>query len=268
MDQNLERLLAAMRQGADRGAELLITPECVLDGYGLDEVGGAAERTAALAQPLDGKYVTAVRRLAGELQVDVVLGFSEQAEAGKIYNSAAFIGRAGEILWVYRKIHCRNFERLDGTGCFTTGRQFHVARRPYRQGECHVGAMICFDREITESVRCLRSMRAQFVACPLATDTFGFAGGTRADNEMITRCRAAENEVCIAVVNHAGRFNGGSYVVGPEGEVICALGPAAEVGVVDVPVGLAAKLHADPYGWMGWGYRQPPVYRENCSDGE
>ena len=39
-------------------------------------------------------------------------------------------------------------------------------------------------------------------------------------NELITRCRAAENELFIAVVNHARRFNGGSFLVGPTGEVL------------------------------------------------
>ncbi len=41
-----------------------------------------------------------------------------------------------------------------------------------------------------------------------------------ADNEMVTRVRAAENEVYVAVVNHAGRFNGGSFAVGPGGEAL------------------------------------------------
>lgn len=34
-----------------------------------------------------------------------------------------------------------------------------------------VGLMICFDREVPEGVRCLRSLGAEVVLCPLACDT-------------------------------------------------------------------------------------------------
>ena len=84
-----------------------------------------------------------------------------------------------------------------------------------------------------------------------------------ADNEMITRARAAENELYIAVVNHAGRdMHGHSFIVGPGGERVCQMGTEPGVLVTDVPVGVVAdKFHADPIGWMGWAHRRPDVYR-------
>lgn len=39
-------------------------------------------------------------------------------------------------------------------------------------------------------------------------------------NDMLTRARAAEDETYIAVVNHSGLYNGGSFVAGPSGEWI------------------------------------------------
>ena len=130
-------------------------------------------------------------------------------------------------------------------------------RRGIRPGE--------IDREIVESVRCLRALGADFIACPLATNTYpldaAHEAGIPANNEIITRARAAENEVAIAVVNHAVRFNGGSYVVGALGEKIMQLGAEAQTAVVSVPLSdVRNKLHADPKGWMGWGYRRPEVY--------
>jgi predicted amidohydrolase len=70
----------------------------------------------------------------------------------------------------------------------------------------------------------------------------------RADNEMITR-RAAENEVFIVVVNHAGRFNGGSFAVGPEGELYAQLGAEAEVRVLEVIPNPATGL------MFGWSFK-------------
>jgi predicted amidohydrolase len=122
--------------------------------------------------------------------------------------------------------------------------------------------MICFDREIPETGRCLRAMGAQLVACPLACDTEPLDRHLDyAHNEMVTRCRAAENEVFIAVVNHSGRFNGGSFVVGPGGETVVQLGTEPEVRTVDLPVtGVSDVIHANAFGWMGWGYRKQEVY--------
>jgi predicted amidohydrolase len=145
------------------------------------------------------------------------------------------------------------------------GEQFFVSEQTYSGGSLRVGAMICFDREIVESVRCLRGLHAEFVACPLATNTYPLTGATsshgqKADNELITRARAAENEVYIAVVNHAGRFNGGSYLVGPMGETICQMGEGPEVRTVEVPLGITRNLHNDPLGWMAWHHRRPGGY--------
>jgi predicted amidohydrolase len=83
------------------------------------------------------------------------------------------------------------------------------------------------------------------------------------DNESVTRVRAAENEVHIAVVNHAGRFNGGTFVVGPAGDSLCQLGEKAEFRKVSLPLlEQRKKFHAAPLGWMGWSYLRPEVYRK------
>ena len=64
-------------------------------------------------------------------------------------------------------------------------------------------------------IRCVRSLGAEIVLCPLACDTTPVeASPGYGHNEAITRTRAAENEVFIVVVNHANRFNGGSYCAG------------------------------------------------------
>lgn len=261
LEGNTARTLAALEAAADGGAELAITPECVFHGYGFD---GRDDYLAALtdvAEPVSGERVGRVRELAARTGMHVTLGFAERGEADRIHNSAAMILPTGEIGWVYRKVHCRDFETAGMGGGFTPGDRFHVSDLELPSGRVRVGAVICFDREMTGSLRCLRALGAEFAACPLATNTFGFgAGRGRADNEMVTRVRAAENELPIAVVNHAGRFNGGSFVVGAVGEVLEEMGPGAEVRVIDVDLEAVRRLHANPLGWMGWGFRRPEAY--------
>jgi predicted amidohydrolase len=262
VEGNFRRLLQSLEEAHRQGAELAITPECVLHGYGFEDPDAQGQRLAEVAEPADGPRLRALGDSARQFAMDIVLGFAEKGEGGAIHNSAALLSRRGELLWVYRKVHCRNFETRGRGGPFEPGDRFYVTPLKFREGSFRIGAMICFDREVAESVRCLRSLGAEFIACPLATNTFPmFAPENRADNELITRCRAAENEVFIAVVNHAGRFNGGSFVVGPTGECLCQLGAEAETRVLEVPVGeVQHRFHTRPWGWMGWGYRRPEVY--------
>ena len=271
LDGNADRLLVALDRAAREGAELAVTPECVFHGYG-DPPPGEHVRGPLLdaAETMEGgPRVRAVRAAAARHGMDVVLGFAERSDDGaRLHNTAALIsGRgpdAGGVVYAYRKVHCRPFESAEHQGAFTPGDAFHVAAREYAGGRSRVGTFICFDREIPESARCLRALGAELIACPLATPTYDLyrpPGEGRADNEVITRARAAENEVYIAVVNHAGRFNGGSLVVGPLGEPVAQMGSRAGVLVVDLPLGRVAEHHhADPLGWMGWGYRRPAVY--------
>jgi len=262
LDGNLERTLESLDEAARQGAEFAITPECVLHGYPGGNAKDFKDKLIEASQPLDGEKVAQVRQAAKDNSLDVMFGFAELGDEGRLHNTAALISREGEIVNVYRKVHCRPFEDIRNDGMFTPGDEFWVERVEYGGRRFSIGAMICFDREIPETVRCLRALGAQFIACPLACNTNDmneFADS--ADNEMVTRCRAAENEVFIAVVNHAGRFNGGSFVVGPGGELLAQMDKEPSVLTLDVPIGAIPPLfHDKPLGWMGWGHRRREVY--------
>lgn len=261
---NLRRTLESLEAAADRGAQLAVTPECVLHGYGTDvSQRETRQRLEGVAQRVDGPCLQAVRDLAARRSMAIVIGFAEKGEGGLLHNSAAVITRRGEVADVYRKVHCRHFENVGMDGNFTPGERFVVVDMVCGGVAFRLGVMICFDREIPESVRCLRAMGAELIACPLACQTRSIEKPENfVHNEVVTRCRAAENEVFIAVVNHAGRFNGGSFVVGPGGEALCQMGDEGGVEIVQVPAGMVSrKLHNRPLSWMGWGYRRPEVYR-------
>ena len=269
VETNLNRTLAALDEAAAQGAELAITPECLLHGYGDPKTQNYPQRMLEIAERLDGPNVTTLRQKAKVLGMDVIVRFAERGEGDNLHKAAALISADGEIVSVYRKVHCRPFESIRHEGVFVPGNEFSVTELRYDERAFEIGIMICFDREIPESVRCLRSLGAEFIACPLATDTSDMSKYIDfADNEMITRCRAAENEVFIAVVNHAGgEFGGGSFIVGPGGEKLCQMGSEGGVCVLDVPVGaVREKFHNDPLGWMGWGYRRSDVYERYLNE--
>lgn len=262
LEGNLSRTLAAIEEAKAGGAEVAITPECVLHGYPSGSGEEHRARTREAAELLEGPRLSRVRERARALGIDVVLGFAERGNGGAVHNAAALVTREGEVASIYRKVHLRPFEDASGKGPFSAGDRFEAVERRYGGGAFRVGLMICFDREVPEPARCLRALGAELVACPIATATATASPAPEgADNELVTRCRAAENELFIAIVNHAGRFNGRSYVAGPGGEVLGAMGEGPGVGIVDVPVGiLREKFHGKPFGWMGWGFRRPEVY--------
>ncbi len=262
-EDNLKRTVAAIETAAQKGAEIAVTPECVLLGYPIDDSPAPHSRLLKSAEPLDGPKLQLLRQKAEQLNIYLLLGFAERTPDDKIHNSGALISNKGEILNVYRKVHLRANEDINHLGPFTPGDTFSITTLKLDRRQFSAGTMICFDREIPETVRCLRSLGAEIVFCPMAWYTYDMTKYKNyANNEMLTRCRAAENELFIVVVSHAGRFNGGSFVVGPKGELIHQMGRDAGVHVLDVPVAVSKKFHANPLSWMGWAYRRQNVYNK------
>lgn len=266
VEANIKRTLEAIDTAVEEGAEIAVTPECVFHAYPFDDTHGKSEefreRLFSIAETLDGENLQLFKDKAKARNIYIMVGFVEKGENGSIHNTAALISPAGEYVYVYRKVHCRHFESILHWGYFTQGDDFYVEELRFGDRNYKVGAMICFDREIPETLRCLRALGAEIVLCPLATNTSEMTRyKNRSDNESITRIRATSNEQFIVVVNHAGRFNGGSFIVGPMGELHCQMTDEPGVLTYDVPVGIISqKFHNEPLSWMGWGYRRPEIY--------
>ena len=266
VEANIKRTLEAIDLAADQGAEIAVTPECVFNGYPMDNTKGKSETFRKKlfdgAESLDGEHLQLFKNKAKEKGLYLLVGFVEKGEGNLIHNTAALISPMGEYIYVYRKVHCRHFESINHWGYFSPGSNFYSEELKFKDSKFKVGTIICFDREIPETLRCLRALGAEIVLCPLATDTssvFQIKNGI--DNEAITRVGSTCNEQFIVVVNHAGRFNGGSFIAGPKGEVFCQMTEEPGVLTYDLPVGvISKKFHSEPLGWMGWGYRRPEIY--------
>ncbi|NLD41867.1 MAG: carbon-nitrogen hydrolase family protein [Chloroflexi bacterium] len=212
--RTFEELLA---RAAGRGAQIVCTPECYLDGYvAPDESGWPEPGFRQVAQALDGEYITAARRLAERHGVYLVFGFTERAAAG-CYNSAALIGPGGDLLGCYHKTHL-----LDHDTRYLPGQDLPVWQTPLG---C-LGIMICADRRWPETARTLRLRGAELILNP----TYGM---WHLDNEWWMRTRSYENEcfICFAHPNV-------SLVTSPKGELAAKLqSNLPDVLVHDVDLG-------------------------------
>lgn len=223
---------ALFRRAAERGAQIVCTPECFLDGYvAPDEAGWPEPGFRDVAQTLDGDYLTRARRLAAEHGVHLVFGFTERSEAG-CYNAAALIGPSGEILGVYHKTHL-----LDHDTRYLPGEGLPV----WETALGRIGIMICADRRWPETARTLRLRGAEIIMNP----TYGM---WHLDNEWWMRTRSYENElfICFTHPNVA-------LVTGPKGELAAKLQsnvPDVLIHDIDLAQGLERMVQA----------RRPEIY--------
>ena len=134
-----EKVMQAISEGADKGAELVSFGECLLPGYPfwLELTGGAVFNSPKQKQ-MQAHYLTQainvergdldpICQLAAQRKVTVVLGIAERASdrgGHTIYCSLVTINSAGKIVNVHRKLMPTYEERLawgpgDGHGLRT-----------------------------------------------------------------------------------------------------------------------------------------------------
>ena len=190
VEHNWQLFEKLTKAAAGRGAHIICTPECFLDGYAVcDKENFTDAKFKQISQPLHGPgYVRKASALAKELKIHIVFGFTELAENGS-YNSAAFIDDTGKILGVYHKTHL-DPESQDQH--FLPGQDFPVWNTKLGP----IGIMICADRRWPESARSLKVQGAKLIMNP----TFGMSG---LDNEWWMRTRSYENELYICFTHPA-----------------------------------------------------------------
>jgi predicted amidohydrolase len=207
-----------VRRAASRGCDLLVFPECFVQGYSI------RAEVLALAEARDGPAASNLGALATASGTAIVCGFLERnpADPAHPYNAALVIGRDGRQIGVYRKTHL--FEREHGA--FSRGDDYPVFDVPMgidaSRPPVRVGVSICADIEYPEVARMLALGGAQVVAVPSADmDPY------RAQQAANLASRAIENNVYVALANTVDRrrgttFFGGSGIAGPDGSLVSA----------------------------------------------
>ena len=199
---NYARFEQYARQAAAGGAQLIVTPECYLDGYmGSPKFrpGMTRERMLQLhTEAIDGPTLQMVAALARGLQVHILFGFSERRGDG-LFNTMALFLPDGSLGGRYSKSHPLPGELYDPGGELPV---FDTALG-------RMGVLICFDRQPPENARILALKGAQFIVVP----AFGKVREPM-DEDVLMQARAHENGICII---YASPHN--AFVVGPDGVI-------------------------------------------------
>jgi predicted amidohydrolase len=227
-DANVKELFHAVDEAAKAGCDVLVLPECPLAGWLSPSARSAAEQ---IPGPLTHRFVEAARKH----QMAIVTGLEER-EGSRVYNSAVFIDRHGEILARHRKIN----ELEIGLEVYSRGTALSVFSFEGRT----VALNICADSWTPVMTDALYEMGARilFSPCAWAVEAGGEATNVAWIRETY-RQRAAGRELYIVSANGVGDvtqgpwkgrvLQGNSLVTGPDGEALLK-GPTNEPSLLTV----------------------------------
>jgi predicted amidohydrolase len=212
---NLRTVFDAVEGAARERCDVVVFPEC-------SGVGWCSPDCRSAAEPIPGPLTDALGRRARRHGMAVVIGMEER-EGDRIFNTAAFIGRRGDILARHRKIN-----ELDiGLRFYSRGGSLGVVDFEGRR----VGLDICADSWIPGIVDTLHLMGARLVFSPCAWAVR--PGGEARNIAKIRRwyaTRTKGKDLTIVSANGTGRvtqgpwrgrlLQGESLVTGPGGTLL------------------------------------------------
>ena len=207
---NVEKMASSASEAAAAGAELVCFPELSVTGYPPEDL--------VLRPEFVRDNLAALDELAAKTAdaCPVIAGFVDRTERG-LHNGAGFLV-GGEVRARYHKIVLPNFGVFDEQRYFVPGER----TEQISVGGLSVGLSVCEDawhpgRPFSE-----------YRGVPLVTNINGSPYHRRKLEERlgVLRDRAREFGGWIAYVNAVGGqdelvFDGGSVVMGPDGEVAC-----------------------------------------------
>jgi deaminated glutathione amidase len=232
----LEQIEPLIRQAAEAGAELIVTPE------GSNFLQRDRAKLLEVLKPLEADpFVEGVRALARELKVWVLIGsalvahsLNKDGGSDKAANRAVLIDGQGDIVSTYDKLHMfdvdlPNGDRYRESALYQPGDEVRLVKTPWGK----LGLTICYDMRFPQLYRALAKAGAEVIAVPAA-----FTRPTgEAHWEVLLRARAIENGVFILAAAQGGIHEDGrgtwghSIVIDPWGRIL-AEAQGDEPGVI------------------------------------
>jgi predicted amidohydrolase len=162
------------------GVEILCCPEAILGG-----LADYAPRPSDVAIAVQGGRLNAVLSPLASATVTTIVGFTEIAASGQLYNAAAVFHR-GAVIGVYRKLHPAIRRSV-----YQAGDQLSV----FTVGGLTFGIVICNDSNYPEPARILASKGATALFIPTNNGLPPEGADVVADARRVDAARAKEIRV-------------------------------------------------------------------------
>jgi N-carbamoylputrescine amidase len=241
-EENLSRAMDRVREAAKQGAQVICLPELFQSPYFCQTEDHEHFR---LAEPIPGPGTEKLGRLAKELGVVLIASLFEKRAEGLYHNTTAVLDADGSYLGKYRKMHIPDDPNFYEKFYFTPGDLGYLT---WETAYARAGVLICWDQWYPEAARLTAISGAQILFYPtaigwLVPEKAEYGAAQQASWETIQRSHAIANGVFVAAVNRVGlepgpnqgiEFWGGSFIAGPNGQILAKAGAGEEVLVVPV----------------------------------
>ncbi|GHB07995.1 carbon-nitrogen hydrolase [Salinicola rhizosphaerae] len=247
--KSLEVSEAGIRDLAAQGAELVMLQELHATHY-FCQCEDA--ELFDLAEPLDGPTATRLAALAKELDIVIVGSIFERRAAGVYHNTAVVMDRAKGRVGFYRKMHIPDDPGFYEKFYFTPGDgDARQGFEPIDTSVGRLGVLVCWDQWYPEAARLMALAGAELLLYPTAIGWHppdDQAEKTRQKDAwtLIQRSHGVANGIPVIVANRVGHepdltnvsegidFWGGSFICGPQGELLAHAGETSENLLVEL----------------------------------
>lgn len=234
IDGNVRRITTSMSDAVEKGAQIVALPELAIPGYPPEDL------------LLKKSFVTANLAAVDEIAAAsgdalTIVGFVDRSDKG-LHNAAALCQR-GKVIARYHKHLLPNYGVFDEERYFEPGAEHVLVDTP----DGIVGLCVCEDAWFDPGPVIIQGDAGAQIVVNINASPF-HKNKLEERAEMIGD-RARRANAAIAYVNCVGAqdelvFDGGSLVVGPDGEVVARWPQFEEcLAVVDVPLGEARESH-------------------------
>jgi len=223
---NIEKALHYCHEAARNGADIIALPE-------MFNWMGPFEKSREAAEDENGPSITMLKKIAHEHHCYIVAGsILERQRKDLPLNTTFFLGRKGEVLARYSKMHLFDLKIQGGidyqeSKAMSQGKKLAIARTPFG----NIGFAICNDLRYPEVFRTLTIAGSEMIFISSAfTEKTG-----REHWHALNRVRAFENQVYIISTNQSGhnadgiKYFGHSMVVDPWGRMVVEGPPDGDV---------------------------------------
>lgn len=244
--QNLAASIAAIREAAQRGAQLVLLQELHTGVYFCQ-----TEDTQRFnqAEPIPGPTTQELAKVAKELSVVIVGSIFEKRAPGVHHNTAVVLDADGTLKGQYRKMHIPDDPGYSEKFYFTPGDQGFT---PIATSVGNLGVLVCWDQWYPEAARLMALHGADILLYPTAIGWDARDDDTEKKRQRdawitIQRAHAIANGLPLVTCNRVGtepdpsgrsagiEFWGSSFIAGPQGEFLAqASSDKAEVVVAEV----------------------------------
>jgi predicted amidohydrolase len=215
----------------DKNAQLIAFPEFLM---AFSPASQTAAELAALAESVDGSFVTALRDAARVARISILATIYERcSSSNRVYDTAVWIDNEGGVAAVYRKLHLYDAFGFKESDKFLAGDEVAPL---VTNGDARFGIMICYDLRFPEMARMLALAGANVMLAPSGW----VQGDLKVEHwQTMINARALENGCYVIAPNQVGNiYTGRSMAVDPLGRVLVDMGVRQGLEIVELDLAL------------------------------